>query len=55
MNIIANIEVVKKRLSECTACEFKSFVLLLPVCNKCKCPIAMKAKLESSKCPIGKW
>jgi hypothetical protein len=40
-----------KRLDLCVACEY----LINNRCLKCGCFVEVKARLATSKCPIGKW
>ena len=45
------IEDFKKRLEICNKCEF----LKDGRCVKCGCFMNIKARWETTKCPIGKW
>jgi hypothetical protein len=45
------LEDYKKRLGICNGCEF----LKGGRCEKCGCWMNIKARMESVKCPIGKW
>jgi hypothetical protein len=39
------------RIKACKSCEhFK-----MPICGKCGCIMMVKARMETSECPIGKW
>lgn len=53
--MFATKEKIVQRLEKCTSCEHKAFLTFVPVCAKCRCPIASKAKLDSSTCPMNKW
>jgi len=44
---------VARRLSICRACEF--FQASPMRCLKCSCFLALKTRLETEHCPIGKW
>ena len=44
---------VSKRIDICMGCEF--FVKNGERCNKCGCYMNIKARLQASKCPVGKW
>jgi len=46
-------EIEEKRIEICNSCEH----LFKPTgnCKRCGCFMQVKAKLEHSKCPIGKW
>lgn len=49
----ATQEVSDKRMSICISCD-----RIIPIVNQCKecgCFMGLKTKLESAKCPIGKW
>jgi hypothetical protein len=48
-----DIDTSNHRMSICNSCEF----LFTPTksCRKCGCFMTSKSKLESAKCPIGKW
>lgn len=51
--VFADKETTEKRMNECLNCEF-----LIPAqsrCSKCGCFMNMKTRLQTSKCPIGKW
>jgi hypothetical protein len=44
-------DIILKRLDECGRCEhFKD-----SKCGRCGCYMSIKAKMATSKCPIGKW
>ena len=44
---------ISKRIDICMGCEF--FVKNGERCNKCGCYMNIKARLQASKCPVGKW
>lgn len=46
-------KIQKKRLDICKACP--ELIKLTGQCKKCGCFMTAKTKLESAKCPIGKW
>ena len=46
-------DVSEKRLEICKACP--ELIQLTTQCKKCGCFMSAKTKLESAKCPIGKW
>ena len=46
-------EVAKSRLDICISCP--ELIQLTKQCKKCGCFMAVKAKIEASTCPIGKW
>lgn len=46
---------IKKRLRICEDCEFKKVKLKKDICSKCGCILSLKTKINSEKCPIGKW
>jgi hypothetical protein len=48
---IANSVTLENRESICIACEYYR----KPICIKCGCVVAIKARLQTSRCPIGKW
>jgi len=48
---IATSATLKSREDFCLACEYYR----KPICIRCGCVIAIKARLQTSKCPIGKW
>jgi hypothetical protein len=43
----------KSRIAICHTCENRTKVWFC--CNICKCFIIAKARVESEKCPLGKW
>jgi len=47
-------EEIDKRIEICGGCEFFTGGEK-PRCSKCGCHIRLKARWESSKCPIDKW
>ena len=49
--VTAPNEEVEKRISICESCEF----LKENRCSECGCFIALKAGLQTEKCPKGKW
>jgi hypothetical protein len=46
-------EVAKQRYSICQGCP--ELIKLTKQCKKCGCFMVAKTKLETAKCPIGKW
>jgi hypothetical protein len=50
---MAEEPVSNARYDICVQCP--EFVSLTKQCKKCGCFMAMKTKLESAKCPLGKW
>ena len=46
-------EVADIRMSTCNSCP--ELIKLTSQCKKCGCFMSAKTKLESAKCPIGKW
>jgi hypothetical protein len=48
---IANEELQQKRKNVCELCEF----YINGRCGKCGCFMAVKARLQTSSCPEGKW
>lgn len=42
----------KRRAAICATCPHKT---ALNRCKKCGCFIALKTKLNTEKCPVGKW
>ena len=46
-------DIIDKRWDECQKCEF----LLKPTnnCKKCGCFMAVKTRVATASCPIGKW
>lgn len=46
-------EQAQQRLSICGECEF--FISAEKRCGKCGCYMEVKAKMATTKCPIGKW
>ena len=49
----AGDDLAKQRLDMCLSCP--ELIQLTVQCKKCGCFMAAKTKLESAKCPIGKW
>ena len=49
----AEDDLAKQRLDICLSCP--ELINLTVQCKKCGCFMAAKTKLESAKCPIGKW
>ena len=49
----AGDDLAKQRLDICLSCP--ELIKLTVQCKKCGCFMAAKTKLESAKCPIGKW
>ena len=50
---IADEELLNDRLAICRACP--ELIKITEQCKQCGCFMAIKTKLEISKCPIGKW
>ena len=46
-------EIAEQRLDICKACP--ELIQVTKQCKKCGCFMTAKTKLESAKCPIGKW
>jgi hypothetical protein len=46
-------EIADTRMSTCNACP--ELIKITSQCKKCGCFMSAKTKLESAKCPIGKW
>jgi hypothetical protein len=46
-------EEAEARYTLCVTCPF--FQKITKTCLKCGCFMAAKTKLDSAKCPIGKW
>ena len=46
-------DVANSRLEICNSCPH--LIKLTKQCKKCGCFMAVKAKIEASTCPIGKW
>ena len=51
--LIASNNTALDRMNTCKECEH--LYKLTNTCNKCGCFMTIKTKLQSSKCPIGKW
>lgn len=49
----ASEDLKKSRLDTCFSCP--ELISLTKQCKKCGCFMELKAGLEMSKCPIGKW
>jgi len=49
----ADKELSDSRLNLCLACP--ELINLTKQCKKCGCFMLLKTKIESAKCPIGKW
>lgn len=49
----ADDDLAKQRLDICLSCP--ELIQLTVQCKKCGCFMSAKTKLESAKCPIGKW
>lgn len=49
----AEDNLAKQRFDMCLSCP--ELIKLTVQCKKCGCFMAAKTKLESAKCPIGKW
>jgi hypothetical protein len=50
---IVNDEISNKRFDVCKSCP--ELINLTKQCKKCGCFMTLKTKIESSKCPMGKW
>jgi hypothetical protein len=48
---IASSATLESREGICRSCEYYK----KPICQRCGCVIAIKARLQTSKCPEGKW
>jgi len=48
---IATLPTIQNRESICQACEYYR----KPICLRCGCVTAIKARMQTSKCPIEKW
>ena len=46
-------DLAKQRLDICLSCP--ELITLTIQCKKCGCFMSAKTKLDSAKCPIGKW
>jgi hypothetical protein len=46
-------EIAKERFEICLGCP--SLIQLTKQCKKCGCFMSVKSKMETAKCPIGKW
>ena len=46
---------VDARRNICASCPHKRTILNQGYCAECKCVLALKTKLKSAACPIGKW
>lgn len=46
-------EIFQKRIEICKACP--ELIGMTTQCKKCGCFMSAKARLESAKCPLGKW
>jgi hypothetical protein len=49
----ADAKTITERMSICLSCP--ELINLTKQCRKCGCFMNAKTKLESAKCPIGKW
>ena len=49
----ASQELADQRLEICRKCP--ELIQLTSQCKKCGCFMSAKTKLESAKCPLGKW
>tara|TARA_Y100000310_G_C20608110_1_gene776593 strand:- start:1074 stop:1370 length:297 start_codon:yes stop_codon:yes gene_type:complete len=45
--------IIEGRLAECHDCEH--FIKVTSQCRKCGCFMKAKARMATSRCPIGKW
>ena len=50
--LIVNKEKYKERIEQCEKCDRRS---MLNICKECGCVVVLKARLQSSSCPLGKW
>jgi hypothetical protein len=48
---LATPDTLQNRLTTCDACNLYK----KPICSKCGCLIFVKARLQTSQCPEGKW
>jgi len=44
-------DTLQNRLTTCDACDLYK----KPICSKCGCLVFVKARLQTSQCPEGKW
>jgi hypothetical protein len=51
--LVDNPKISEDRLEVCKGCSF--YLSLTTQCKKCGCVMSGKVRLESAKCPIGKW
>jgi hypothetical protein len=51
--IKASEDVAAQRFDICLSCP--ELIKVTKQCKKCGCFMAAKTKLESAKCPLGKW
>lgn len=49
--ILAQDQIIKKRIDICSVCENKTGVR----CLKCGCYISLKTAVAAATCPAGKW
>ena len=49
----ASDDLAESRYEICKACP--ELIQLTKTCKKCGCFMAVKTKMETSTCPIGKW
>jgi len=49
----ASDDLAKERLDICLSCP--ELIKVTKQCKKCGCFMVAKTKLESAKCPLGKW
>jgi hypothetical protein len=54
--MFASDELYNERREICRQCEYRDEILnITERCKVCGCVIPIKAKIESEKCPEGKW
>lgn len=51
--MLADKDVVENRINLCINCEY--FIHNQSRCSKCGCFMTVKTRIQSSKCPVGKW
>ena len=49
----ASLQLSDSRMSICKACP--ELIKITNQCKRCGCVMIAKTKLESAKCPLGKW
>ena len=45
-------QTANERVAICKNCEYYTRV---GICSKCGCVLAIKARIPTMKCPVGKW